>query len=90
MLSAVLRFGLTPVEVKELVYQAAAYLGIGRVLPFLRATNEVLISLGVSLPLEGQATITMETRLADGNQAQVDIFGEGMRSFQYSGPARHN
>ncbi len=91
MLPAALRFGLTPVEVKELVYQAVAYLGIGRVLPFLHATNEVLAAQGVPLPLEGQATTTMETRLADGNQAQVDIFGEGMRGFQDSGPeeSRH-
>ena len=91
MLPAALRFGLTPVEVKELVYQAVAYLGIGRVLPFLHATNEVLTAQGVPLPLEGQATTTMETRLADGNQAQVDIFGEGMRGFQDSGPeeSRH-
>ena len=91
MLPAALNFGVTPVEVKEIVYQAAAYLGIGRVLPFLEATNAVLAEGGVQLPLEGQATTTMETRLEAGNQAQVDIFGEGMRNFQNSGPeeSRH-
>ena len=33
----------------------------------------------------------MDTRLSAGNQAQVDIFGEGMRGFQDSGPeeSRH-
>ena len=36
MLPAALNFGVTPVEVKEIVYQAAAYLGIGRVFPFLQ------------------------------------------------------
>lgn len=35
MLPAALNFGVTPVEIKEIVYQAVAYLGIGRVLPFL-------------------------------------------------------
>ncbi len=85
-LPAALRCGLTPVEVKETVYQAAAYLGFGRVLPFLYAANDVLRAAGVPLPLEGQATTTRETRLAAGNQAQVDIFGEGMRGFQDSGP----
>ena len=71
--------GLTPVMAKETVYQAVDYLGIGRVRPFLDATNEILAARGVTLPLEGQATTTMETRLEQGVQAQVEIFGEGMR-----------
>ena len=33
--------GVTPVMVKETVYQATDYLGFGKVLPFLTATNEV-------------------------------------------------
>ena len=83
--------GVTPVMAKEIVYQAVDYLGMGRVLPFLDITNEVLRDRGVALPLEGQATTTMDTRLEAGNQAQVDIFGEGMRNFQNSGPeeSRH-
>jgi 4-carboxymuconolactone decarboxylase len=91
MLPAALNFGVTPVEVKEIVYQAVAYLGIGRVFPFLNATNEILEARGIQLPLEGQATTTMETRLDAGIQAQVDIFGEGMKDFWKSGPeeSRH-
>lgn len=91
MLPAALNLGVTPVETKEIVYQAVAYLGIGRVFPFLKATNEILEARGVALPLEGQATTTMGTRMEAGNQAQVDIFGEGMRGFQNSGPeeSRH-
>lgn len=91
LLPAALNFGVTPVEVKEIVYQAVAYLGIGRVFPFLKATNEVLEELGISLPLPGQATTTMEDRREAGTQAQVDIFGEGMRDFWQSGPeeSRH-
>ena len=86
MLPAALNFGVTPVEVKEITYQAAAYLGIGRVFPFLKAVNEVLEARGVRLPLEGQATTTMENRREQGTQTQVDIFGEGMRDFWQSGP----
>ena len=91
MLPAALNFGVTPVEVKEIVYQAAAYLGIGRVLPFLHAVNDILTARGVKLPLEGQATTTLEDRLEAGEQAQVDIFGQGMRGFSKSGPeeSRH-
>ena len=91
MMPAALNFGVTPVEVKEIVYQAAAYLGIGRVLPFLHAVNDILTARGVKLPLEGQATTTLEDRLEAGEQAQVDIFGQGMRGFSKSGPeeSRH-
>ena len=70
--------GVTPVMAKEIVYQAVDYLGIGRALPFLQLVNEVLISRGVKLPLEGQATTTMENRLKKGARAQADIFGPHM------------
>ncbi|HIY38531.1 MAG TPA: carboxymuconolactone decarboxylase family protein [Candidatus Agathobaculum merdigallinarum] len=70
--------GVTPVMAKEIVYQSVDYLGIGRVLPFLDITNEVLTSRGVKLPLEGQSTTTMENRLEKGTQTQADIFGEHM------------
>lgn len=71
--------GLSPVMVKEMVYQAVDYLGMGRVLPFLRAVNEILTDRGVKLPLPGQATTTMEDRLEKGVDAQAEIFGEQMR-----------
>lgn len=87
MLPAALNFGVAPEEIKETVYQAAAYLGIGRVFPFLTAVNEALADQGIPLPLEKQSTTTMETRLEAGIQAQVDIFGDGMREFYKSGPS---
>ena len=77
-LSHALDAGVTPVMVKEIVYQAVDYLGIGRVLPFLDMTNAVLEARGVKLPLEGQATTTMADRLEKGAQAQADIFGPQM------------
>lgn len=85
-LRAALNFGVTPVEVKEIVYQAVAYLGIGRVSPFLAAVNQVLEEGGVVFPLEGQSTTTPENRLEAGAQVQIDIFGERMRDFYKSGP----
>ena len=77
--------GVTPVMVKEIVYQAVDYLGIGRVLPFLSAVNEILTERGVSLPLPGQATTTMEDRLEKGAAAQAEIFGDQMREAWKSG-----
>ena len=91
ILPAALNFGVTPTEAKEMLDQAAAYLGIGRLYPFLRAANEILAERGVRLPLPGQATTTAEERLAAGERAQIEIFGDGMKDFWRSGPedSRH-
>ena len=91
LLPAALNMGVTPVEVKEIVYQATAYLGIGRVFPFLKATNEIFEQRGIALPLPLQAQTTQENRREAGTQAQVECFGEGMRDFWKSGPedSRH-
>ena len=78
MLPKALDAGVTPVMAKEIVYQATDYLGFGRVLPFINITNEILEARGVAIPLENQATTTLEDRLEKGIQAQVDIFGEHM------------
>lgn len=85
LLPAAINFGVTAVEIKETVYQAVAYLGIGRVFPFLKGTNEGLTALGIKLPLENQAGTTTENRLEKGRQAQVDIFGDKMNDFYKSG-----
>lgn len=87
ILPAALCNGVTPVQAKEVVYQAVAYLGIGRVFPFLKATNDILEAEGVKLPLPEQATTdpARESRLTGGEQAQIDIFGEGMRGYKDKG-----
>src|SRR3954447_2438126 len=56
MLGAALNVGVTPVEAKEVLYQAVPYVGIAKVFDFLDATNEVLAGRGVALPLPGQST----------------------------------
>lgn len=78
ILPRALESGITPIMAKEIVYQAADYLGYGRMLPFLNITNEILVKNGISLPLEGQATTTLDNRLEKGIEAQVKIFGGHM------------
>ena len=91
ILPEALRQGVSPVEVKEIVYQATAYLGMGRVMPFLNAANEVLKAEGVQLPLAPQTQTSMQNRREKGSEAQVGCFGEGMKDFWKSGPedSRH-
>ncbi len=76
MLGGALNIGVTPVEAKEIVYQAVPYVGIAKALDFIRATNEILESRGTKLPLEGQSTTSPETRYEKGLKVQKSIFGE--------------
>ena len=88
MLKAAYNFGVTPVEMKEIVYQAVAYLGIGRVFPFLKAVNCFIEdTLGLKLPLENQNDPNTN-RLEKGEQAQVAIFGEEMKGYATSGDSK--
>ena len=75
MVNAALNVAVTPVEVKEIVYQAVPYVGIAKVLDFIYATNEILTERGIKLPLKGQSTTTPETRLEKGLAKQKEIFG---------------
>lgn len=79
MLPKALENSITPIAAKEIVYQAADYLGYGRMLPFINVTNEVFTERGIRLPLDGQATTTMDNRLEKGAEAQAEIFGEQMK-----------
>ena len=76
MLGGALNIGVTPVEVKEVVYQAVAYVGMARVFDFLHVTNDVLQSRDIELPLQGQSTTNPGTRLDKGLEAQRHIFGD--------------
>lgn len=86
LVKSAMNFEVTPIEIKEIVYQAVPYLGISRVFPFLMATNEIFEELKIKMPFESQATTTMENRLEKGIAVQVEIFGEQMKDFWQSGP----
>lgn len=83
--SAALAFGVTPVEIREAVYQSVAYLGVGRALPFINIANDEFKKAGVSLPLAAQGTVEYADRVQSGEDVQVRIFGEGMRGFSRRG-----
>ena len=86
MLQGALNLGVTPVEVKEIVYQAVPYCGIGIVYDFLYATNEALSSRGVKLPLEGQSTTAPDTRFERGLALQRELFGERIDRMHWETP----
>ncbi|GAB2535129.1 carboxymuconolactone decarboxylase family protein [Rhodanobacter koreensis] len=76
MLGAALNVGVTPVEAREILYQALPYVGMARLFDFLHATSEVFVSRGIALPLPEQSTTTADTRFEKGRAAQKRIFGD--------------
>jgi 4-carboxymuconolactone decarboxylase len=78
MVGAALNVGITPVEIKEILYQSVPYVGMARAFDFVHATNEVLAGKGVQLPLEGQSTTSPETRYDKGLAVQRAVFGEAI------------
>lgn len=89
MLGGALTAGVRPGEVKEIVYQAVPYVGMGRVLDFLHATNDVLAGQGVELPLQGQSTTTGESRAVKGRAVQEEIVGADRVAAMYSSAAEN-
>ena len=87
MLGGALNVGVTPVEVKEIVYQSVPYVGIAKTFDFIHATNEILESRGIKLPLEGQSTTSAETRLEKGLALQKEIFGDMIDKMYQESPA---
>jgi 4-carboxymuconolactone decarboxylase len=75
MAGAALNIGVTPVELKEIVYQAVPYVGMAKVFDFIHATNEVLTERGIALPLPGQSTTTPESRMEKGTAVMGQIVG---------------
>ena len=86
MLESALNAGITPIEIKEILYQAVAYAGMAKVMDFVGITNEVLLAHGVRLPLEGQAVVSAETRFDKGLALQKSIFGERIDQMHKNAP----
>ncbi len=64
---------MTPIELKEIVYQAVPYVGIAKVIDFLQVTNDVLAERGIQLPLAGQSTTTPVNRMEKGLTVQKQL-----------------
>lgn len=86
MLRAAMGNGMTPVEIKEVLYHSIPYVGIAKVTDFMGVTNEFLTANGVKLPLEGQSTTSPDTRYEKGLALQKDIFGEVIDTMYATAP----
>lgn len=83
---AALNIGVSPVEIKESIYQCAPYLGFPKTISAINKANEVFKQLNISLPVESQKTVSEETRFDEGLKAQKSIFGEVIDQMHRNSP----
>lgn len=84
---AALRVGVTPVEIKEAMYQCAPYIGFPKTEAALKIVNETFRAKNIPLPVESQSTVTESSRYADGLRVQKSIFGDGIDKMHQTAPA---
>ncbi|MEI0844727.1 carboxymuconolactone decarboxylase family protein [Brachyspira pilosicoli] len=75
-----LNIGVSPIEIKEALYQCSPYVGYPRVFAALEKANEVFKEKNISLPIESQSTVTESTRFDKGLEKQVSIFGDAIHA----------
>jgi 4-carboxymuconolactone decarboxylase len=86
MLESAWQAGVSPVEIKEILYQAVPYAGMAKVMDFVSITNEFLTGKGVKLPLDGQSTTTTANRFEKGLATQKGIFGASIDAMRSNAP----
>lgn len=76
---AALNVGVTPVELREAIYQCAPIIGFPKVLNALGAVNAAFTERGIKLPLEKQETVAEDERFEKGHAIQEPLYGDHMR-----------
>lgn len=67
---------MSPIEIKEVLYQSVAYVGLGKTFELFEVTNDVLAKNGVELPLKSISTVNKENRHEKGLEIQKRYFGD--------------
>ena len=84
---AALNVGLTPIEIKEAIYQCAPYIGFPKTLNAMGEINEVFKSKNIALPIESQNKVEEDNRFEKGLAVQVEIFGEVIAKMREGAPS---
>nr|WP_240723885.1 carboxymuconolactone decarboxylase family protein [Helicobacter pullorum] len=87
MLNAALNLGINPIAIKEVVYQATPYVGMGKIAEIVSLTNTIFKQRGIKLPLESQGTTNRENRKQKGLETQRVLFGEGIDKSNAAAPS---
>ena len=77
---AALNVGVTPEELREVMYLTAPFIGFPKMLNAVATVNEVFTERGIALPLEKQGKVTEETRHETGKAIQDKLYPGGIAS----------
>jgi 4-carboxymuconolactone decarboxylase len=83
---AAINIGVSPVEIKEAVYQCAPYLGFPKTLNAIQQVNEVFKTGNISLPVKSKKQVTEQTRFDEGLKVQKSIFGDIIDQMHQNAP----
>ena len=75
-LEVALNLKVSPLELKELLYQAVPYIGMAKAYDFFEVTNLVFKEKGIAVPIASTKTVTKENRFAKGLEVQERYFGK--------------
>lgn len=79
--NAALNIGVKPIEIREVVYQLAPFIGYPKVLNSLDTINSVYKTRNIQLPLENKGTVKENERFEKGKEKQVPLYGTGMKKY---------
>lgn len=85
-LNGALNVGATPIEAKEILYQAVPYTGMNRVVDFLYPMNDIFKQRGIALPLKEQSVSNLNTRMEVGTELMNTLTGGNVQKMRDNSP----
>jgi 4-carboxymuconolactone decarboxylase len=79
--NAALNIGATPIQIREVIYQLAPFIGYPKVLNAVGVINEVFEGRGIELPLKDQGTVREHQRFEKGREKQYPLYGDEMQDY---------
>ena len=78
-INALLNTGATPVEVREVIYQCAPFIGFPKTLNAINVMNEVFKERKIELPLKDTSEVSENNRYEKGFAIQNPIYGDEIK-----------
>ncbi len=78
-INAALNVGVTPIELREAIYQCAPFIGFPKTLNALEVLNQVFKEKGIETPLKSTATVKEKDRYKKGFAIQNPLYGDEIK-----------
>ncbi len=78
-INAALNVGVTPIELREAIYQCAPFIGFPKTLNALDVLNQVFKERNIKTPLDSTATVKEEERFEKGVAIQTPLYGDEIK-----------